>query len=85
MLLVMMSSLYCIENVLFFICLLEGVGIIPILILETISLVSIHINLYVLLKKNKSFPIPYFTYNDVQALIEGYGRSKFYIIFSSNE
>ena len=65
--LVMIASLYCSEHVLFFIYLLEGLGIILILILEKISYDFIHTNLYLLLK-NEVFPISYFTYDDVLSI-----------------
>ena len=51
MFLVMLSSLYCAGNVLFFICLLEGLGIILILILKENLPLFVHTNLYLLLKE----------------------------------
>ena len=67
MLLLMISSLYCTEHVLFFICLLEGLGIILILILiknfpwiYSYQFISIVLYLQIL---------------TIEALIEGYGKA----------
>ena len=84
MLLVMISSLCCIENLLFFIYLLKGLGIILILFKKKLSHDSIHTNLYLLLEeKNEGFfQYPILHIMVFEALIEGYGRSKSYIKLS---
>ena len=61
MLLVMISSLYCTENVFIFICLLEELGIILILISKKNYNDYVLTNLYLLLEKMRVFPRLYST------------------------
>ena len=84
MLLVVISSLYYTTKVLFFICLLEGLGIILILILIFFLPWFIHSNFYLLFLKLGFFQYP-ILHKTFQALIEGYSSSRSYINFSSNE
>ena len=84
MLLVIISSIYCTENELFFISLLEGLGNLILILIEIkISHDFIHTNLYKVLKK-KFFQYLILHIMTFQALIEGYSRSKSYMNFSSN-